>query len=1205
MKKKAYDRTFNLQERLKKKFILLICTLFWSTMGISNVLGEIKVDQDSVVFKDKQMTVEAAFDAITKQLKYDVFYSESELDVHRMIQVPRLKMGLAELLNFILKTEFIYEIKNRIIIISPKRKENSEQREIRGIVKDEDQLPLPGVTILVKGTTIGLSTNAKGEFHFPAPSNVKDLRLLFSFVGMETQEVEVKSDFLSITMKMSVNQMDEVIVRTGFENIDKRKLTSSVVTVKMDDIMEPITTTLDKMLQGKIPGMAVLQQSSTVGAAPKIRIRGSSTIVGSREPLWVLDGIVLEDPVPLSPEELNSMDQVNLIGNAISGINPEDIEQIDVLKDASATALYGSKAANGVIMITTKKGKIGKPAIRYSMSLGFTHRPMTSQMHVMNSKDRVEVSEEMVEKGLQFVNSGITGSVGYEGLLFQLYGNKISYTQFQKEVKKMKEQNTDWFKYLFRNALSHNHTLSVSGANETINYYFSVGYSSERGSSLKEDSERFNFNTNLDIKINDKMNASFGLSASNGTTHRPGVDLFQYAYTTSRAIAPYDEDGYYNFYEVGAGYQNDPYRTPDLVYNIFNELNTTGEKSQLLTLNTRFSFSYKVASCLSLNALLAYNISSYSNENIAAEDSYQVSELRGLVYGYPIIDPVKEPNFARRCALPFGGKLDNSDNRNTGYSARVTASFQKTLHERHDFSLMGGLDMRSTHQEGHTSSLLGYLPERGKKSVDIDPGVWISYGDLLKSSRPTITDSKKNEVSYFASFSYSYDNRYIFNANVRGDASNKLGQDKSARFLPIWSISGRWNIADENFMENVTWIQGLNIHGSYGLQGNVTEAHNPNMVANVGALDAISHYYESTVHSLPNRGLRWEKTRSVNIGTDFSFFNRRLSATFEYYNKKGKDQLVSTTIESTNGGTAVTINDGNLINSGWDLSISATPIQLEKFSWNLSFNTSKSYNKVTNSGEMDKYIVSQYLNGSLVRNGRSLNSFYSYRFGGLNEKGELTFLGIYAKDEEGNVIISSQEEALASALVYSGRREPLFSGGLSTSFRIFDFSLNASFSMQFGSKMRLNDLYVDGNRLPAPNANMSDEFVDRWRKPGDEKYTDIPRLTDERHTPQGLYYHNGGAATIGDDIFEFYNNSDLRVVSGNFVRCRSISLAYYVPNSILKHIYLKGASLSFSVSNPFVIKAKGLKGRDPEQVTLGSGSIPPQKNFSFSLNVTF
>ena len=203
MKKKAYDRAFNLQERLKKKFILFICTLFWFTMGISNVFGEIKMDRDSVVFKDNQMTVEAAFDVITKQLKYDVFYSESELDVHQMIQVPRLKMGLAELLNFILKTEFTYEIKNRTIIISPKRKENSEQREIRGIVKDEDQLPLPGVTILVKGTTIGLSTNAKGEFHFPVPSNVKDLRLLFSFVGMETQEVEVKSDFLSITMKMS------------------------------------------------------------------------------------------------------------------------------------------------------------------------------------------------------------------------------------------------------------------------------------------------------------------------------------------------------------------------------------------------------------------------------------------------------------------------------------------------------------------------------------------------------------------------------------------------------------------------------------------------------------------------------------------------------------------------------------------------------------------------------------------------------------------------------------------------------------------------------------------------------------------------------------------------------------------------------------------------------------------------------------------
>lgn len=1205
MKKKSYNHIFNLQEWLKKGALPGACIIFWLLTGISSTKAATTPEQDSITFSKQQMMVEQVFDAITKQLKYDVFYSENELDVKRMVQLPRLKMGLIEVLNFVLQKEFTYKFNGKTIIISPAKAVSDKHNQIRGIVKDENGAPLPGVTVVIKGTTIGVSTNVKGEFTIVSPEKPETTPLIFSFIGMETQQVTPKSDFITITMKVTLNELDEVIVRTGYENIDKRKLTSSIVTVKMDDIMEPMTTTLDKMLQGKIPGMAVLQQSSTVGAAPKIRIRGSSTIVGSREPLWVLDGIVLEDPVPLKPEELNSMDQVNLIGNAISGINPEDIDQIDVLKDASATALYGSKAANGVIMITTKRGKFGKPAIQYSMSMGFTHRPTVNQMHVMNSKDRIEVSEEMVEKGLEFIEDGITGSVGYEGLLVQLYGNNISYSQFKKEVKKMKEQNTDWFKYLFRNAFSHNHTLSVSGANEAINYYFSVGYSNEKGSTLQEKAERFNFNTNLNIKVNDRISADFGLSASHGKTDRPSVDLFQYAYTTSRAIAPYDEDGYYNFYEVETGYDNSPYKTPNLIYNVFNELNTTSGTSKLLSLNTRFNFSYKPASWLSLSALLSYNISSSSSENMATEESYAISSMRRLVYGYPVIDPAKEPNFATSCELPFGGKLDNSDNKNTNYSARISASLQKTFNDVHDFSLMGGVDMRSAHSEGHTSTLLGYLPERGKKSVEINPRIWLAYGSLLESNRPTISDSKKNEMSYFASFSYSYDNRYIFNANIRGDASNKLGQDKSARFLPIWSVSGRWNIADEHFMQNVNWIQGLNIHGSYGLQGNVTESHNPNMVANVGSLDAISQYYESTINSLPNRGLRWEKTRSYNIGTDFSFFNGKLSAAFDYYNKKGKDQLISTTIESTNGSTSVIINDGNLINSGWDFSISATPIRLNKFSWNLSLNTSRSYNKVTNSGEMDKYIVSQYLNGSLIKNGRSLNSFYSYRFGGLNENGEATFLGIYAKDEEGNVIISSQEEALNSALVYSGRREPLFSGGLSTSFRLYDFTLNASFAMQFGSKVRLNDLYADNSRLPSPSKNMSDEFVDRWRKPGDEKHTDIPRLTDERLTPPGLYYHNGGAATIGDNVYNFYNNSDLRIVSGNFLRCRSISLSYYVPSPMLKHLYLRGASLSFSVSNPFVIKAKGLKGRDPEQVTLGSGSIPPQKNFSCSLNITF
>lgn len=1201
MKKKAYDHTFNLQERLKKGALLCVCTIFWLLTGISNSNAATPPEQDSVRFSKQQMMVEQVFDAITKQLKYDVFYSENELEVKKMVQLPRLKMGLIEVLDLVLQKEFTYKFNGKTIIISPAKATPDKQNQIRGIVKDENGEPLPGVTVLIKGTTTGVSTNVKGEFTIISPEKPEATPLIFSFVGMETQQLTPKSDFVTVTMKASVNELDEVIVRTGYENIDKRKLTSSVYTVKMDELIEPISNRLDQMLQGKIPGMAVLQMTSTIGAAPKIRIRGSSSILGSREPLWVLDGVVLEDPVQLDASDLNSMDKVNLIGNAISGLNPEDIDQIDVLKDASATALYGSKAANGVIMITTKRGKLGKPAIRYSTSMSLVNRPTTHLMHLMNSKDRIEVSEEMFAKGLNYATD-VVNNVGYEGLLRQLFANKLTYQEFQQEVKKMKEQNTDWYKLLFRNSFSHSHTLSISGANETVNYYTSIGYSNMRGTTLQEESERYNFMTSFNIKLSEKLSTGFSLNASNSETHRPhsSIDLYQYAYFTSRAITPYNEDGTLKYVDMETSY-NDNH---NLVYNIFNELDNTGQESNTLSFNARVDFSYKPIKNLNINGLISYNINTTDGEDSATEKSYYVSKLRRWRYGIPFPTDKKDNFYLNGCALPYGGVLNNSNSKNTSYQGRLSISYNKTIHEDHSFSVMVGGEAHSALYSNKTSTLLGYLPDRGKTHVDTNPATYQGYRNLLRKSQPTVKDNKNNELSYFATFSYGYQNRYIINANMRGDASNKLGQDKSARFKPIWSFSGRWNIADEPFMKDVNWMEGLNIHASIGLQGNVTEAHNPNMIIKIGALDELSEQYVSTLSSLPNRKLRWEKTRSFNIGTDFSFFNGRLAATAEFYSKKGKDQLVSTTIESTNGATSVTINDGDLFNKGWELSITATPVRTKNFSWNLSFNTSKNYNKVKNSGNIHELVLDNYLNGSLIRDGKSLNSFYSYRFGGLNKNGEAIFLGTQAKDEDGNVLISNRQEAFDQGLVYSGKREPDFTGGLSTYVRYKNLSLNASFSMQFGSKIRLNDLYSDGLQTPMPSQNMSDEFVNRWREVGDENHTNIPVLSNN-NSPKG-FFEEGNSPVLGTNTNIMYNKSDLRVASGNFLRCRSISLSYYLTSSdILKYTHIRNASFGFSISNPFTVKDKKLKGRDPEQVSLGSGSIPPQATYGWNLNITF
>ena len=409
-------------------------------------------------------------------------------------------------------------------------------------------------------------------------------------------------------------------------------------------------------------------------------------------------------------------------------------------------------------------------------------------------------------------------------------------------------------------------------------------------------------------------------------------------------------------------------------------------------------------------------------------------------------------------------------------------------------------------------------------------------------------------------------------------------------------------------LENV--LSNLDVRGSYGIQAQVTDAHNPNLIISLGSLHANSEQYAATVSSLPNLDLKWEKTNSFNLGVDFDLFKGVLYGSFDYYHRKSKDQLMTVEIESTNGGKVVMINGGNLINKGWELSLAFSPIKTKDIALDLSFNTGKNYNSVSNIVNRTE-TYSDYLSGSIVKNGYALNSFYSYQFDGLDSSGRPKFKGLKDYDEEGNVIISNKEEALASALKYSGKREADFSGGFSLSFRYKRMMLSSRFSLSLGNKIRLNDLYDgDSFKLPYPAQNMSSEFVDRWQKPGDEEHTNIPALSDEFLTIAGMNPDNKGnvmnaSSTVAYSYWQMYNDSDLRVVSGNFLRCTGLSFSYSLSDHIVRKLFMKSASLSLGVTNPFVIKSKKLKGRDPEQVTLGSGTIPPQQSYSLMLNLTF
>ena len=1032
------------------------------------------------------------------------------------------------------------------------------------------------------------ATDIEGKFEIRLNSGEEIL--VFSFVGMRTQEVKANKDNLYVVMESVAELMQEVIVKTGYQNIEKRKLSSSVFTIDGDLVREGAALGLDNMLQGKIPGMNVMGSSSTPGAATKIRIRGSSTISGNREPLWVVDGFILEDPVQISAEELNSLDNVNLIGNAISSLNPQDIERIVVLKDASATAIYGVKAANGVIVITTKKGKIGKPRVRYSMNLSVNERPEYDGLYRMNSKDRIEVSKEIEQRGLSFGTP--PARVSYEGALLDLYDRTITYEEFQKKVKRLEEVNTDWFDIIYRTSFSQKHNVSISGANDKVNYYFSGGLqhipATVRGTGVKQFNGLMKLGVNLLSNL--KMELQMRASTDDKDYLHSSLSPYQYAYNTSRAIPCYNEDGTLAYYNKTQGYEF------PLQYNVVNEMQHTGMNIEGTTLNFNANLLWEIIPGLRLTGALSYNRSNTDQKEWFDEQSYAAAQLRNYNYGLEL--PDSDIWREQQCKLPYGGELVNTDTRNTSYTARAQVDYSFQFLEDHQITVVAGTEARSSKYKGLKSTEYGYLPDRGEKFVEIDPVQWPKYGDLVKSHPNVITNTLTNVMSWYGTFTYDYMNRYIVNFNIRADGSNKFGQDKSNRFLPIWSVSGRWNLHEEAFLKEVMWMNMFAFRGSYGIQGNVSPDQTPNLLIQLGSFDPISKQYISKLSKLPNPQLRWEKTTSWNFGVDFAFLDNRLNGSVEVYRKKGKDQIISKEVASTTGSTTMQLNAGNLENKGYEIVLNVVPVKTKDITWALNINGARNINKVTKSGITTDYGYKEYLDGSAVIPGEALNTFYSYKYDRLDANGLPTFKDI----EETDGI--TQTEMFAKVFAYSGTRIPDITGGFGTDISYKNLAIGGFFSYSLGTKIRLNNLYNDsGQRLPQPQQNMNQAFVNRWKQPGDENRTDIPVLTTDPLDMYGLGIDR--KIKIADNGWEMYNKSDLRVASGNYLRLKNLYVRYNFSDRICHKIRAQMISVRFEATNLWLLADKKLKGQDPEQVTLGGVSTPPTSSYTLGLDITF
>ncbi len=1114
--------------------------------------------------------------------------------------------------------------------------EKEKSKVLQGWVYDKNHQVLPGVTVKVAGTSIGTSTNVKGWFRITLP--IQRGTLEFSFIGFKKQLVNFtdKTDTLRIVLEEELMELDEVTVSTGYYKVDKRHLTSSVTTLKMDDIMQPGVGTLDQMLEGRIPGMIFMQNSGQVGAVPKMKIRGTTTLLGNTAPLWVLDGVILTDPVNVDPASINDLDFVNLLGNAISGLNPEDIEKLDVLKDASATAIYGPKASNGVIVITTKKGKVGAPSVSYSLSGTFRQRPRYTDrsVDVMNSQERIDFSKEVVRK--KQVIPDLSSYVGYEAAYNDYVNGVMSSDEFIRKVKFMETVNTDWLGLLMQDTYSHAHTLSVSGGSENVRYYTSLGYSNENGNLKGEENSRYSAMAKVDINY-EKFVMSFNL---NGNVQKKEytpqeVGLMTYALNTARSVGAYNEDGSLMFYQR----DNDLRHTYLKPFSIINERKNTSDDIQSNAIGMSANIEYRVIPCLKAGVQFSYGISNFEERVYFGVKSWYAANLRKEYF--PGSD---NEGVASNSEMPIGGELRLNNTKNENYSVRVNLAFNKFLDKEnaHQFQASVIGELSSTLYTGFAITKRGYIPERGMLFDDVNlSDSWgylefPNYDGWLKSdasAKGILTHNLTRQVGLVGTLFYGYKDAYIFNANMRIDGSNKFGDTSNEKLNPIWSVSGRWNI-HENLLSNKWWINTLALKASFGYQGNMSAQDSPNLIIQrKGTHWAFDELY-SSIKYYPNPHLKWERTSTYNIELEYSLFNNKLVGNFSYYYRHTTDAFMSKTVSRINGVSSYTVNRGTLNNQGFEFDINFTPIENlgaggEKrgFVWRINPNFGSVFNQLVDKIKskdkvlQDEIRYGDYLDGRVQVAGRPVNTFYSYKFKGLDPKdGRPTFYGtdaneIVGTDKNGNEITRQKSYELMTlgdvcmeVMEHSGCREPFLQGSISNylGWRNWGLSFNLAYSV--GAKIRLLQMYGSNNSaVPAPVMNMRSEFVHRWRRPGDEEYTNVPGLLDAKsYEKTKTPWWNDKPYEFAGTIWNMYDNSNVRVASGDYLKLTSLSLRYVVPEKICRKMYMKSAYLNVSGTNLFTICSKKLKGQDPSQ--FGSSeliNISVRPTYSLSLNVTF
>lgn len=1128
-----------ISRRMKALVFMLLCA------GLTSVSARTSA-QVQLDLKVNNKALSEVFREITRHTGYKFLYSSTELRSAGKVSLDVKDADLEEVMATCLQgTGLWFRIEEQTVIVSPKFKapEAVEGTVLTGVVTDKTGAPLPGVTVLVKGTSVGVSTDMDGKFTLKIPEPQKVI-LLFSMVGMRTKEVLVggKTDF-KVVMEEEASDLDEVVI-IGYGSAKKKDLTGSVERFDSKILEESAATNVADMMQGQIAGLSILSGSGAPGEGARLEIRGVPSLSGATTPLIVVDN------VPMAPEF------------DINELNPGDIESIDVLKGASAAAIYGSRGAAGVIIVTLKQGRRDqKPVVNYSFS--YSVSSLASGINTLTTDEfKVLLMEATINEARAAGESDIT---------------KYSFYKTITQPGYFGEENTPWMKYLMRNGTMQQHRVSLRGGGENFNYNASFGYNSEDGQLKSLYFDRYTYTMNFNADLNKWLRA--GMNVSGTLSDRRSNNTFKLsdAMNARPDIKAYNEDGTLYLHSYLYGNQISYAKNPII------ELTENGKKTEGNNLNLSGNLEFKILPSLTLRTQYAF-ASRRSEEDDFASSRTQTGSN----------------NWKGQAGA---GSKRHSKYKKNEFEAQLT--YNSTLGKSKDHSLqaVGVVSYWDEETTYYTLKRVDYADD------NVQNGIWQGTNKPSFGSDMSGSAYGSKMISYVARGNYSFKGRYLLTASVRADGSSKFAPSNRWGVFP--AVAAGWLVSEEKFMKTSnSWLPYLKVRLEWGITGN-------GWVGEYGWRTLFDNTkYEQQPAIIPsqvgNDQLKWEQTKQYDVALDFGFLkNNRLNGTLGFYLKKTDGLLYSFTMAPSTGLYSTKTNFANIENKGVEFRLNADIIRHKDWRWSFGFNINKNLNKITN---IDAEFVSQpgyaYLSNTVIQEGKSLGLIYGFQTDGtfydqaevdyyesLNEDyayqeqysyrktipGDLKFVD---QNGDGRVNVASGNY---DDKVVLGCSRPKFEGGFNTRLGWKGLTLSVQATYSYGAKKVWGARDKQFSFAKSNPNNLLDFAMKRW----------TPNNRDSKYPCVRL-----------DHYANYF--SDFNVCKASFLKIQNINLSYQLPKIWMERTkVLSRADVFVSATNPFVFTP--YPGPSPESysgnvisgASVDTEAYPRTWTFNVGLNITF